>query len=71
MCLLHYLQDSYREVKKLAKFLEMPECDELCQSVANKCQFENMKKDKKGLEDEFWTNIWVNKIPEFYRKGMI
>ena len=30
-----------------------------------------MKKDKKGLEDEFWTNVWVNKTPEYYRKGMI
>lgn len=65
------LQDLYREVKGLANFLGLKDNEELCRNVANKCQFENMKRDKKGLENEFWTNVWVDKEPQFYRKGML
>lgn len=64
-------EDLCREVTKLAGFLELPVSAELCQNIAKKCQFENMQKDKKGLENEFWTNVWVNKQPNFYRKGVV
>ncbi|WAR01307.1 ST1B1-like protein [Mya arenaria] len=45
-------EDSRREVRKLAEFLELPLSVTLCDDIADKCTFQNMKKDKKGLESE-------------------
>lgn len=64
-------EDGLREVEKLAKFLNLPVTEELCRAVADKCTFENMVVDKKGLENEFWTKVWRDDKPRFYRKGIV
>ena len=40
------LQDLYKEIKKLAKFLEAPVTDEKAQSIAKACTFDTMKESK-------------------------
>ena len=62
-------QDSSREIENLVKFLGLSTSKDLCSDVADKCKFENMKEDKKGLESPFWTSAWRNNKPGFYRKG--
>ncbi|XP_053407519.1 sulfotransferase 1B1-like [Mercenaria mercenaria] len=64
-------ENSFREVKKLAKFLELHCTDELCHAIAEKCKFENMKKDKVGLDNEYWLGIWRDKKNGYYRKGTV
>ena len=46
-------QDSLREIEKIASFLGLQAFHDLCKAIANKCQFDNLEKDKNGFETEF------------------
>lgn len=50
-------------------FLDLQYPDDLCRDIAKKCQFDKMKKDKHGLENPFWLNIFRDKKNKYYRKG--
>ena len=65
------LQDGITGVKKLAKFLEVADNDNLCKNITHKCVFGNMVKDKKDLEEvPEWKTVSRNSEPKFYRKGI-
>ena len=57
-------QKGVEEIQKLAKFLDVSASNDFCRSVAAKCNFENMVKDK-GQED----SAMFKKGFGFYRKG--
>lgn len=64
-------ESSEREVDKLASFLGLDVSQDLCKAIADKCQFENMIKDKEGLEPEVWIKFWRDHKPGMYRKGQV
>ena len=53
----------------MVEFLELNVSKELCKEIADKCQFERMKKDKRGLECEHWRTVWRDNNPNYFRKG--
>ena len=64
-------QNSEQEIQKIVDFLGLKVSKGLCKAVADKCQFERMKQDKRGLENEQWRTAWRDNNPNYYRKGMI
>jgi hypothetical protein len=60
------MQDSLREIKKLAEFLKVEASEELLKTIDNLCNFETMKDEKNLIED---LPAWRNNNPGMYRKG--
>ncbi|KAL3871417.1 hypothetical protein ACJMK2_039416 [Sinanodonta woodiana] len=63
--------DSAAEVRRLANFMGVSLSDDLIEAIAEKCSFQNMVKDKMGLEDEKWRKVWRDEKPRMYRKGEV
>jgi hypothetical protein len=60
------LQDSLREIKKLAEFMKVDASDEMLKTIDSLCQFDKMKKEKNVNED---PSEWRDNNPGMYRKG--
>ena len=65
------LQNSVQEIERLTKFLGLQTSVNLCNDIARKCSFENMKGDKRRFESDVWRTAWRKNEPRFYRKGSI
>lgn len=62
-------ENGLEEIKKIAEFLGVPQNDELCQAIYEKCHFDKMAKDKtypKEMTDKYYKNNF-----SMYRKGQI
>ncbi|XP_052702764.1 sulfotransferase 1B1-like [Crassostrea angulata] len=68
--------NTLKELKRLAEFLEVKIADPLLKEIAEKCQFDNLKTaDKSVRNDEALSKIMravsLNEHPTIYRKGEI
>ncbi|KAL3842283.1 hypothetical protein ACJMK2_020314 [Sinanodonta woodiana] len=65
-------QDPKREITKVAKFLDVPYTEELITAVAERCEFENLKKASQEIKDDFVTRKLSHDGRQFiYRKGTV
>ncbi|KAL3842284.1 hypothetical protein ACJMK2_020315 [Sinanodonta woodiana] len=65
-------QDPKREITKVAKFLDVPYTAELITAVAERCDFENLKKANQEIKDDFITRKVAPDGKQFmYRKGTV
>ncbi|KAL3842282.1 hypothetical protein ACJMK2_020313 [Sinanodonta woodiana] len=65
-------QDPKREITKVAKFLDVPYTEELITAVAERCEFENLKKANHEIKDDFITRKIAHDGRQFmYRKGTV
>lgn len=64
-------EDGCREVKKLASFLDLDCSNDLCRAIAEKCEISKMRRDKLGLDTDFWLSVWRDKKNRMYRKGEV
>ncbi|XP_013389205.1 sulfotransferase 1A2-like [Lingula anatina] len=72
------LKDQVGHVRKIADFLGKPIEQSLCEAIAEKCSFKNMKKDKRSLpmagpegekDKEPEKRVWKENAVGMYRKG--
>ncbi|KAL3842281.1 hypothetical protein ACJMK2_020312 [Sinanodonta woodiana] len=65
-------QDPKREITKVAKFLDVPYTEELITAVAERCEFENLKKANQEIKDDYITRNIAHDGRQFmYRKGTV
>lgn len=62
-------ENGLEEIKKIAKFLGVPENKELCKAIHDKCQFEKMVKEK-AYKGEMAEKVFKNGF-NMFRKGQI
>lgn len=60
--------DSVKEITKISDFLGLKTDPRLAEEIANKCSFDQMKKEKDPLEN---TVDWKDGQPGMYRKGQV
>ena len=61
------LQNGLEEIRKIAKFLDVPENEELCKAIHEKCHFKKMAVDK-AYKEEIAQIIFKNGF-SLFRKG--
>ncbi|XP_061172334.1 sulfotransferase 1B1-like [Saccostrea echinata] len=61
-------EDSIKEIKRLAGFLNVEASDELVTQINSLCQFDKMKNEKNSGED---LSEWRDNNPGMYRKGQV
>ncbi|KAL3842280.1 hypothetical protein ACJMK2_020311 [Sinanodonta woodiana] len=65
-------QDPKREITKVAQFLDVPYTEELITAVAERCDFENLKKANQEIKDDYITRKIAPDGRQFmYRKGIV
>ena len=64
------MQDTLDEIRKLAKFLNVPENEELFRAIDAKCRFEKMKEEKKYAGSEFEKH-WKQDFSVFRRGKLL
>ncbi|KAL3842285.1 hypothetical protein ACJMK2_020316 [Sinanodonta woodiana] len=65
-------QDPKREITKVAKFLDVPYTEEFITAVAERCDFENLKKANQEIKDDYLTRNIAHDGKQFmYRKGTV
>lgn len=62
-------ENGFYEIKKIVKFLGVPDNNELCAAIHEKCQFKNMVKDKEYSPQDAEKTFKGNY--SFYRKGEV
>ncbi|KAK3605556.1 hypothetical protein CHS0354_013196 [Potamilus streckersoni] len=63
-------QDPKKEITKVAKFLDVPYTVEFITAVAERCEFENLKKANQEIKDDYITRKLASDGNQFmYRKG--
>ncbi|KAL3842286.1 hypothetical protein ACJMK2_020317 [Sinanodonta woodiana] len=65
-------EDPKREITKVAKFLDVPYTEEFITAVAERCDFENLKKAHQEIKDDYITRKVAHDGKQFmYRKGIV
>ena len=68
--MLHLRQDPISGVRKVAEFLKVEVTNGLIETIADKCQIENMRKATIEVKKDILSEFLVDGKPLMYRKGV-
>ncbi|KAK3603259.1 hypothetical protein CHS0354_007590 [Potamilus streckersoni] len=63
-------EDSIKETRRLARFLNVKADDRLIQNISEACNFDRMKQDKDSIDKEI-ADEWRDQQLGMYRKGQV